>query len=391
MTDLIQECEELYEEIVSLRREIHAHPDLGMECEGTVKRITEYLSKEDIPFSVTPHGGVTAELTGTKGPSDHVILMRSDMDALPLCEDTGLPFASAEEGRMHACGHDLHTAIMLGSAKLLQRHSGDFAGTVRLLFQPGEEISEGARLMIEDGVMEGVSMVYGLHMDPFAPTGTIRLKPGPDWAAVDRFTITVHGQSSHGAMPHKGADATVAAAAVLQAIQAVVSRMSDPVCPLVITVGSFHSGTTWNIISDKAELNGTCRSFDPEVYDRLPDLLERVTTEVPKAYGCTGELNLVRKTPPLINDPAVFEIARASAAKVLGEDRVLPAKQEMIGEDFACFEQFAPVCFVHLGGGADYPLHSSHVIFQEEAMKAGMAAEVQFALDALNDLNSKTR
>ena len=187
------------------------------------------------------------------------------------------------------------------------------------------------------------------------------------------------------------ADATVAAAAVLQAIQAVVSRMSDPVCPLVITVGSFHSGTTWNIISDKAELNGTCRSFDSEVYDRLPDLLERVTTEVPKAYGCTGELKMVRKTPPLINDPAVFEIARASAAKVLGEDRVLPAKQEMIGEDFACFEQFAPVCFVHLGGGADYPLHSSHVIFQEEAMKAGMAAEVQFALDALNDLNSKTR
>ena len=388
MTGLMQECEELYEEIVSLRRTIHAHPDLGMECENTVKRITEYLSVEEIPYKVTEHGGVVASLTGTKGKSDHIVLLRSDMDALPLQEETGLPFSSVTEGRMHACGHDMHTAIMLGSAKLLKRHMHEFAGTVNLLFQPGEEISEGARRMIEDGVMNGVSMVYGLHMNPDTPAGTISLKEGPDWAAVDRFKITIHGKSSHGAKPHRGADAVVAGAAVVQAVQAIVSRMSDPVSPLLITIGSFHSGTTWNIISDTAVLEGTCRSFDREVYERIPELLERVVTETPKAYGCTGELDLERKTPPLINDPVVYNIARSSAAKVIGEEHILPAVQEMIGEDLASFEEYAPLCFVHLGGGAEYPLHSSHVVFQEESIKTGMATEVQFALDALEYLNS---
>ena len=389
MTQLIQECEELYEEIVSLRREIHAHPDLGMECEGTVKRITDYLSAEEIPYKVTEHGGVVASITGTGGTSDHVVLLRSDMDALPLQEETGLPFASVTEGRMHACGHDMHTAIMLGSAKLLKRHRQEFAGTVKLLFQPGEEISEGARMMVEDGVMKGVSMVYGLHMDPDTPAGFMRMKPGPDWAAVDRFTITIHGKSSHGAKPHRGADAIVAGAAVVQAIQTIVSRRSDPISPLLITVGSFHSGTAWNIISDKAILEGTCRSFDREVYDTIPELLEQVVTETPKAYGCTGELHLKRETPPLINDPEVYRLARSAAAKIIGEDHILTAVQEMIGEDLACFEQYAPLCFVHLGGGAEYPLHSSHVVFQEEAIKTGIAAEVQFALDALVYLNSR--
>ena len=183
---------------------------------------------------------------------------------------------------MHACGHDMHTAIMLGSAKLLKQHRQEFAGTVKLLFQPGEEISEGARMMIEDGVMNGVSMVYGLHMDPDTTVGYIRMKPGPDWAAVDRFTITIHGKSSHGAKPHRGADAVVAGAAVVQAIQTIVSRRSDPISPLLITVGSFHSGTAWNIISDKAILEGTCRSFDREVYDTIPELLEQVVTETPR-------------------------------------------------------------------------------------------------------------
>ena len=388
MNRLTQECEELYEEIVKLRREIHAHPDLGMECGPTVRRITDFLTKEHIPFTVTEHGGVVAKLQGTKGASNHIVLLRSDMDALPIREETDLAFAPKEPGRMHACGHDMHTAIMLGTAKLLSRRQNEFAGAVHLLFQPGEEISEGARAMIKDGVMEGVSMAYGLHMDPLAPLGTMRMKPGRDWAAVDRFTITIHGKSSHGAMPHKGADATVAAAAVLQALQTVVSRASDPVSPLVVTVGSLHSGTAWNVISDQAEMKGTCRSFDTEVYERIPELLERVVQEVPKGFGCTGELELDRTSPPLINDPTVYEIARASAVKVIGEEHVLTAKEEMIGEDLACFCAYAPLCFVHLGGGSEYPLHSSHVIFREESIKIGMAAEVQFALDALDYLNS---
>ena len=387
--NLMQECEELFEEIVSLRREIHAHPDLGMECENTVKRITDYLSAEEIPYTVTKHGGVVAVITGTNGSSDHVVLLRSDMDALPVQEETGLPFASVIEGRMHACGHDMHTAMMLGSAKLLKRRRHEFAGTVKQLFQPGEEISDGARMMIEDGVMNGVSMVFGLHMNPDAPVGSISLKPGPDWAAVDRFKITIHGKSSHGAKPHRGADAVVAGAAVVQAIQAIVSRMNDPISPLLITVGSFHSGTAWNIISDKAIMEGTCRSFDRDVYDRIPELLEQVVTETPKAYGCTGELDLKRESPPLINDPEVCRIARSSAAKIIGEDHIQTAVQEMIGEDLSCFAPYAPLCFVHLGAGAGYPLHSSHVVFQEESMKTGMAVEVQFALDSLEYLNEE--
>ena len=387
MKELLKECEAIFEELRTIRREIHEYPDIGMNCDHTVRIITAFLEKEKIPCQISAHGGVVCDLHGTRADSDHIVLIRADMDALPLVEETGLPFSSKISGRMHACGHDMHVAILLGSAKLLHLHRNEFSGTVRLLFQPGEEISEGAMAMIEDHVMDGVDMILGLHMDPFAPVGTIRVREGADWAAVDRFTITIHGTSSHGAMPQKGADATVAASAVLQALQTVVSRQTNPVSPLVITVGSFHSGTAWNIISDLAIMEGTCRCFDQEIYDALPDLLERVVTEIPKAYGCTGEISMNRKSSPVINDPAVYELFCSAASKVIGSDRVLPAEKEMIGEDFACYLSFAPGCFVHLGGESTCPLHSSHIVFQEEAIPFGTAAEVQFAMDALAKMN----
>ena len=347
MKELLKECEAIFEELRTIRREIHEYPDIGMNCDHTVRIITAFLEKEKIPCQISAHGGVVCDLHGTRADSDHIVLIRADMDALPLVEETGLPFSSKISGRMHACGHDMHVAILLGSAKLLHLHRNEFSGTVRLLFQPGEEISEGAMAMIEDHVMDGVDMILGLHMDPFAPVGTIRVREGADWAAVDRFTITIHGTSSHGAMPQ----------------------------------------TAWNIISDQAIMEGTCRCFDQEIYDALPDLLERVVTEIPKAYGCTGEISLNRKSSPVINDPAVYELFCSAASKVIGSDRVLPAEKEMIGEDFACYLSFAPGCFVHLGGESTCPLHSSHIVFQEEAIPFGTAAEVQFAMDALAKLN----
>lgn len=235
--------------------------------------------------------------------------------------------------------------------------------------------------------MEGVSIGYALHMDPLSPVGTIRVKSGEDWAAVDRFTITVHGRSAHGAMPHKGSDATVAASALVLALQTMVSRSTDPTSPLVVTVGIMESGTSWNIISDRAVLKGTCRSFDRETYEQIPSLLDRMVTNVPLAYGCTGEIELIRKTPPLRNDLKVYELVCQSAAKVIDRENILEGQREMIGEDFSCIAELAPSCFVHLGGGSEYPLHSSHVIFQEESIKTGIATEVQFAIDALEYLN----
>ena len=331
MKDIKERCEAYYEEIVAIRRTIHSHPELGMECGKTTDLICSCLDRIGIPYRRTGESGVIADLKGTKAEADAMVLLRSDMDALAMNEATGLPFASEIPGRMHACGHDLHTAIMLGSASILKEMQGEFAGTVRFLFQPAEELSDGARYMIEQGALDGVNICYGLHMDPFAPTGTIRMKAGPDWAAVDRFTITVHGTSAHGAMPHKGADATVAASALVLDLQSMVSRYCDPMSSLVVTIGSLHSGTAWNIISNEAVLEGTCRSFDREIYERIPELLERVVTHTPQSYGCTGELDLRRTCPPVMNDETIYALAKQSASKILGEEQVLEAVQEMIG------------------------------------------------------------
>ena len=377
-------AEELLPEMTALRREIHAHPDVGMDCTLTANRVCRELEKIGVNYRRCGDWGVMAEIKGTLRESKAVVMLRADMDGLTVAEKTGLPFASEDPSRMHACGHDLHTSMLLGSVKVLHQLRDTFAGTVRFLFQPGEETGKGAGYMIGYGAMEGVDMGLGVHVDPLSPVGVLKCKTGPDWAAVDHFYIRVHGTGAHGAMPHTGADAVVATALIAANMQSVVSRECSPMKPLVITIGKMTSGTAFNIIAQDGYLEGTCRCFDDDVWEQIPEAMTRFAASTARALKCTAEVEIDRICRPLINSVEAYDMLKNAAFKVLDDpDHFKEALPETIGEDFAEYTKYAPCVFAHLGTDGGYPLHNSYVNFREEAMPYGTAVEVQFALDAL--------
>ena len=376
-------CEEYYAYAVKIRRELHRHPEIGMACIQTTDLICNELHAHGIPFRRTGEAGVIAEIKGTKEESKAVVMLRADMDALPVEELTGLPYASEIPGMMHACGHDLHTGMLLGTTRILMELREEFAGTIRLVFQPGEEISKGASHMIAHGALENVSYGFGIHMDPLSPLNVVRCKKGPDWAAVDHFVIHIHGKGAHGATPHKGSDAIVAASAVVMGLQTMVSRLVDPMKSLVVTVGKMTAGSSYNIIAEEAVLEGTCRCFDLDVRDQIPSMLQHLAGSIAQGYQCTAEVTVNHHSLPLINDAQAVDLLHTSAMKVMNEEHWQEAQPEMIGEDFSEYAALVPCVFAHLGADAGYPLHSGHIQFKEEAMKLGMALEVQFSLDVL--------
>ncbi|MBR2824851.1 MAG: amidohydrolase [Solobacterium sp.] len=383
-------AKEVLPHVIELRRDIHAHPEEGMTTVRTASKVCEELDRLGITYRKVEDNGVIAEIKGEKGNSQNIVMLRADMDALCTFEKTDLEFKSQVEGKMHACGHDLHTSMLLGTASILNQMKDQFDGTIRLLFQPGEEIAIGAKYLIEHGAMEGVGMGFGFHVDPLSPSHTVLAKPGSDWAAVDHFYITVHGTGAHGATPQDGYDATVAASAIVMNLQTMVSRECNPMKPLVVTVGSFHSGNAFNIVSDTATLEGTCRSFDLDIYDMIPTSMERIAKQTAEAFHCTADVRVDRLGGPLINDEHAYEVLKNACKKVLrNEEDFKLAVPAMIGEDFAEYGKYCPIVFAHLGCDGGYPLHSSYVNFKEEAMETGMCVEVQFALDALEDLSTK--
>ena len=377
--DLKSKIEEIYDEIVSLRREIHKYPEVGMDTVETASKVINVLEKYNIPYKRTSRNGIIADI---KGKNDNkTIMLRGDMDALPQSEETGLEFSSCVAGKMHACGHDLHTSMLVGSAIILNQIKDELNGNVRIIFQPGEEIGDGALHMIDSGAMDDVDMGFGIHVDPLAKVGEIGARRGADWAAVDHFYITITGKGAHGATPQDGVDALVCAASLVSNLQMLVSRECDPMKSLVVTVGKFNAGSSFNIIAEEAKLEGTCRSFDREVYDKLPDAFDRVTRGIASAYGCEVALDYQRSTKPLINDDEAYDVLeRAIKAADLN---YFESKQAMIGEDFSEYAEKAKCVFAHLGADGGYPLHSPHVNFKEEAITKGIELEVQFVLEAL--------
>ena len=335
--------------------------------------------------------GVVGELKGTKTADDHVVLLRSDMDALEIPEQTGLDFQSENTGIMHACGHDMHMTNLLGAVKFLHAYPEEFGGTVRFVFQPAEEICEGAKRMIEQGVMEGVERAVGMHISPILPLGQVSAMPGACWAATDRFTISVHGTAAHGAMPQNGHDALVAASAIVMALQPLVSRETDPNSALVLTIGSILSGSAYNIVAGNAVMKGTCRTFSRELHAALPEKIRRVAENVAAAYGCTAELEYEVLCEALYCDPDTTAIGLRSAARVVGEGNAVLCGPQMIGEDFCYYAERAKSVFFNLGArvGEDSracPLHSDRVLFDENAIEIGAAVLVQTAVDLLDAL-----
>jgi IAA-amino acid hydrolase len=364
-------------QIVGWRRWIHQHPELSFQEFETARYVAQVLG--ELGIDVQTGVGKTG-VVGRIGAGPPVIALRADMDALPIHEGTGLPFASQNPGVMHACGHDTHVACLLGAARLLSESPLD-RGEVRLLFQPSEETPDdeglsGAMRMIRAGVMEGVAAVVGLHIWAEVPAGKVAFSPGPQMAAAGKFTARIRGRGGHGALPHNTVDPVVLTAQAILALQTIVSRRLDPTIPGVVTVGSIHGGTRDNIIPEVVEICGTLRSLDEGVYAQIEQEVTR-TLGIVRPLGGDFEIEFGPHFAVVLNEPELTHYVHQVAVDLLGEDAVLPADPIMGGEDFGLLARQAPGCFIRLGGGfPGQPLrnhHDAHFDIDESALPIGAA------------------
>ncbi len=362
------------ERMVTLRRELHRHAELSWQEHRAADQVCRYLDDIGVSYRRDVAGtGVVADLPGDDGKP--LVAIRADMDALPILEETDLPFASETPGVMHACGHDGHTSMALGAMELLSADR-DRTGPVRCLFQPAEEVGAGALAMIEAGALEGVAMIFGLHVDRHHPTGTIVVHEGVVNASTDAFRIEIAGQGGHAARPHESVDAIVVGSLLVTAIQTIVSREINPAHPSVVTVGRFDAGSAANVIAGHAVLEGTVRSHDTEVRDHLMEALRRVATAVGQLHEAEVTVSFDAGTPVVVNPPAMAALARRAAGRVVPEGNVVPLHAaNMGGEDFAYYLERIPGCFVRLGaqveGREGFPAHSSRFDFDEAVLPVG--------------------
>ncbi|HWI46224.1 MAG TPA: M20 family metallopeptidase, partial [Rubrobacter sp.] len=347
------EVEEKFgEQIVALRRDIHREPELNFDTERTAQKVLAAL--DGLPLDIetgVAWNGIVATLRGGEGPT---VALRADMDALPMEEDTGLPFSSEFEGRMHACGHDGHTSMLVGAAHALAEMRDRLDGTVKFVFQPAEEGGGGGRVMVDEGVIDDVSSIFALHLWPGLPFGQVATKAGPIMAAADGFEMEITGSGGHGAMPHLAADAVVIAAQVVTALQILVSREVDPVEPAVLTVGKIGAGTAFNIIPEKARLGGTVRTLNADLRKRMPGRIEVLARGVAKGMGGDANLDYTFSYPVTANDEGAAGRALSVAEELFGGQSVLELPNpSMGGEDFAYFLEKVPGAFIWLGVGED--------------------------------------
>jgi amidohydrolase len=385
MPSLSPDVQALGPELVALRRDLHAHPELAFAEHRTAARVAEFLAGSGLEIR-TGVGG-TGVLASEPGAGGRTVLLRVDLDALPILEQGKAPYVSRNPGVMHACGHDGHTAMGAAAARVLARRTGR-PGRVRVVFQPAEEGEGGAQAVLRDGVLEGVHLVVGVHLWNELPVGTLGVKPGPLMAAVDRLRVVVRGQGGHGAIPHRARDPIVAAAHVVTALQTVVSREIAPVEPAVVTIGAIRGGEAFNVIPDEVTLLGTIRTFDAALRRSMPERIQRIADGVAQGLGCRAEVEVTQGNPAVINDAGVAEIARRAAVRVVGEERVVIPTPTMGGEDMALYFERVPGCFVFVGSanaarGLDHPHHSPFFDFDEDALLVGCEFLVQAAEEAL--------
>jgi len=314
-------------------------------------------------------------------------MIRADMDALPLQEETGLEFASTHDGVMHACGHDAHMAMGLAAATVLNKIRDELSGTVKFIFQPAEEGPGGAEPMIKAGVMENPKVDYaiGCHMWPEIPEGTIGVRSGPFMAAMDRYDLKIIGKGGHGAMPHICVDALEVGTQVVGALQRISSRQIDPLEPVVVTVGSFHAGTAFNIIPGEAVLSGTTRTFDLDIWRSWEARLEKIIRGVCESMGADYEFKFSKGYPPTINDDGMSDLVRRCAADVVGPDKVIEPAKTMGGEDMSYFLQQARGCYFVLGTGREggAPVHTARFTFNEDVLALGVETHCRYVLELL--------
>jgi amidohydrolase len=380
---MLDQAKKIKDELISWRRDFHMHPELGFEEIRTSKVVADALG--GMGLRVKTGVGITG-VVGYLGEGSPVVGIRADMDALPLQEANDVPYASQNPNVMHACGHDTHTAILLGVARLLSEMPDRPPGEIRLLFQPSEEewdeeLKSGATRMIEDGALEGLDAVIALHVDDDVFAGQIEIIGGYASAAVDAFFATIIGRGGHGAYPHETIDPTFILAQVINAIHGIRARRIKPIRSAVISIGAIHAGHTTNVIPDKVELQGTIRSFDAEVREQLSEELEKALA-VSRAFGGDYTLKIENGFPSMYNDPEVAEIIRQAGVDLLGEENVFSDEAQMGAEDFSYMSQLAPGAMLSLGVKIDdtpRPAHSPTFDLDEEALPVGAAMLVEVA------------
>ncbi len=370
------------QEMVEVRRDLHAHPETAFQ----EVRTSGFVAGRLRALGLDVHTGVgrTGVLATVKGAaSGRTVLLRAEMDALPIQEENQVPYRSQHDGAMHACGHDCHTSILLGVAKQLVRDAASLRGAVKLCFQPAEETGGGAEAMIHGGALEAPrpDAAFGLHVWQDLDLGKVGVTPGPFMAAVDEFTVTVSGKGAHAAMPHLGVDPVVCLSHMVTALQSIASREANPFKEVVVSVTQIKAGTAFNIIPENAWMNGTVRVFDEALWEELPVRFERVVRGVAEAFGCTVELRYERHNRPTVNEPRMSAIVHAAAAEVVGEDHVVTDIRTMGGEDFSAFLHKVPGCFFAVGSrnqerGLVYGHHHPRFDVDERCLEIG--AEILF-------------
>lgn len=395
MDTLLHRIKELatkaHPEVVAIRRDLHAHPELSFNENRTAAKVCEYLDKWGIPYqNGVAKTGVVALIEG-QNPTKKTIALRADMDALPIQETNEVDYKSVNEGIMHACGHDVHTASVLGTAYILSQLRDSFEGTVKLIFQPSEEkLPGGASVMIAEGVLENPkpTAIYGQHVYPDLPAGKVGFRPGMYMASCDEIYVTVKGKGGHGALPHRNIDPVLIAAHMIVALQQIISRNADPRIPSVLSFGKVIANGATNIIPDEVYLEGTFRTLNEEWRNRAHQLLIELAEGLAKSMGGSVDFDIQKGYPYLTNDPALTHRAIAAAKAYLGDENVIDLDVRMTAEDFAWYSQKLPACFYRLGtsspdGKFTSSVHTPTFNIDESALETGMGLMAWLAVDEL--------
>ena len=387
------ECKELQEYLVGMRRDLHKIPELGLDLPKTRAYVTEKLNEYGIPYVLSEKdSSVVAAITG--GKPGKTVALRADMDALPIQEETGVEYASLNAGCMHACGHDTHTAMLLGAAKVLAAHKDELQGNVKLFFQTAEEQAKGSRIIIENGGLEGVDAIYGTHIGTILskdiPSGTLIVCPGPVMASYDRFVVKVKGTGCHGSTPEKGIDPVNIAAHIVVSLEAISAREFNACQPNVLTIGKLNGGSQYNIIPDEVLIEGTIRTLDEAVRQQIARRIGEISESTAKAFGGSIEYEMDWGAPPVVNTPECAALAADAVRDIFGEKLITHVDNpNMGGEDFACYLQSVPGAFMFLSSsnpakGTDIAHHNCKFNVDEDVLWQGSAAFVAITEKFLN-------
>ncbi|WP_121609976.1 amidohydrolase [Mesobacillus foraminis] len=386
---LKERIQEYSEELTEIRRKLHSEPELSWEEENTTAFVCEYLENLGIPYRRTEPTGVIADIQGCQ--EGKTVALRGDMDALSVDQlNEELPYASKEAGKMHACGHDAHTAMLLIAAKALNELKEELPGNVRLLFQPAEEVAEGAKEMVRQGAMKDVDNVFGIHIWSQMPTHKISCQPGPSFASADLFKVTFKGRGGHGAMPQDCIDAAIVASSFVMNVQSVISRTIDPQHPAVLTVGKMTVGTRFNVIAENAVIEGTVRCFDHDTRNHIEGQLQHYAESVASLYGASAKVEYIRGTQAVINDEYSAKLVQNVASEAFGKEVLYREKPTMGGEDFSFYLDEAPGSFALVGSGnpekdTEWAHHHGMFNIDEDALATGAELYAQYAWAYLNE------